>query len=103
MITVKNESQIKTMRKSADILVEIMKQLRDEVKPGVKTKFFEEKVNEFVEKKGVKCSFKGVHDYPACACTSINEEIVHVPPSERKLQQGDLFSLDMCIEFKGYH
>lgn len=91
------------MRNSANILVEIMNNLRNEIKPGVKTKLFESKVNELVKEKGVKCSFKGVRDYPACTCTSINEEIVHVPPSERKLSEGDLFSLDMGVEFNGYH
>ena len=103
MISVKNDSQIKRMNKSANILVETMKRLRKEIKPGVKTKRFEELVERLVKEKGVECSFKGVHDYPACTCTSINEEIVHVPPSERKLSEGDLFSLDMGIEFKGYH
>lgn len=103
MITIKNESQIEKMRKSADILVEIMKAMKSKVKPGMKTKLFEKKVNELVKEKGVDCSFKGVQDYPACSCTSINEEIVHVPPSEKELQEGDLFSLDMGVEFKGYH
>jgi len=103
MISIKDESQIKLMRKSADILVEIMKEMKEEIKPGVRTKEFEEIANRTTQEKGVSCSFKGVHDYPACTCTSINEEIVHVPPSERKLQKGDLFSLDMGVSFENYH
>ncbi|MEF8847248.1 MAG: type I methionyl aminopeptidase, partial [Candidatus Paceibacterota bacterium] len=103
MITIKNESQIEKMRESASILVEIMKGLKNEIKPGVKTKLFEERASKLVKQRGLECSFKGVHDYPACTCTSINDEIVHVPPSERKLKKGDLFSLDMGVEFDNYH
>lgn len=103
MITIKNESQIEKMKESAEILSEVMRKLREEIKPGVRTQRFEERVREMLEERGVSCSFKGVHDYPACTCTSINEEIVHVPPSNKKLREGDLFSLDMGVELEGYH
>lgn len=103
MIIIKNESQIETMRKSGKVLSEIMKDLRKMIEPGVRTEKFEEEVKKMVQEKGVRCSFKGIHDYPACVCASVNDEIVHVPPSSRKLREGDLFSLDMGVEFDGYH
>lgn len=51
----------------------------------------------------IKCSFKGYENYPACLCTSINEEIVHAVPSERILKEGDIISLDLGILYKGFH
>ena len=54
-------------------------------------------------KFGGKCSFKGYEGFPACLCVSINEEIVHALPSERILKEGDIVSLDLGIQWKGFH
>ncbi|KXB08866.1 methionine aminopeptidase [candidate division MSBL1 archaeon SCGC-AAA382N08] len=103
MIAIKNEAQIEIMKKSGAILAEIMAELKESVEVGMKTQELEEKAQVLVKKRGVECSFKGYRDYPACLCTSLNEEIVHVPPSGKKIGEGDLFSLDMGIKFKSYH
>lgn len=103
MITVKNESEIRKMERAGDILSEIMEELKKKIEPGIRTKQLEDEAQELVEDYGVKCSFKDYRGYPSCLCTSVNEEIVHVPPSQRKLKQRDLFSLDMGVEFEGYH
>jgi methionyl aminopeptidase len=111
MIKIKTSEEIEIMAEGGKILAKIMKELEKNVKPGIKTKELERLAQSLILKSGGKCSFKGYKDskgysaipYPACLCTSINEEIVHCPPSERILKEGDIISLDLGIFYKGYH
>ncbi len=80
-----------------------MKELEKKVRPGITTKELDKLAEELVLKFGGKCSFKGYEGFPACLCTSINEEIVHVAPSDRVLKEGDIISLDLGIQWKGFH
>jgi methionyl aminopeptidase len=111
MISIKTPEEIEIMAEGGEILAKIMKELEKKVRPGTTTKELERLAESLILKSGGKCSFKGYKDsdgysaipYPACLCTSINEEIVHAVPSNRVLKEGDIISLDLGIFYKGFH
>lgn len=102
-IPLKKPREISLMKEGGKILSEIIKELKNKVKPGIKTKELEEIARELIKKNKVKPSFLNFEGYPAVLCTSINEEIVHAIPSERILKEGDILSLDLGIFYKGFH
>ncbi len=103
MITIKTQKEIKIMREGGRILATIMEELKKRVEPGITTKELDRLAESLVFKYGAKPSFKGYDGYPAVLCTSVNEEIVHVVPSERVLKEGDILSLDFGVFYKGFH
>jgi len=103
MVPIKTSDEIKIMIEGGQILAKIMKELEKMVKIGITTKELDKAAEDLVFKYGGKCSFKDYQGFPACLCTSINEEIVHSVPSNRKLKNGDIISLDLGILFKGFH
>ncbi|MBZ9577767.1 type I methionyl aminopeptidase [Patescibacteria group bacterium] len=103
MITIKTEKEIQVMREGGKILAEIMAELENKVEPGITTKHLDKVASGLVLKYGAKPSFKNYQGFPDTLCTSVNEELVHCLPSNRKLQQGDIVSLDLGIRYKGFH
>jgi len=103
VITIKNLDEIKIIAEGGKILAKIIKELENQVKPGVTTKELDKVAQDLVLRYGAKCSFKGYENFPACLCTSLNEEIVHAAPSDRLLKEGDIISLDFGIFYKGFH
>lgn len=103
MISIKNPEEIKIMREGGRILAKIMGELEKMVKPGITTQELNRAAEALVLSAGGKCSFLGYQGYPACLCTSINEEIVHAVPSVRVLKEGDIISLDLGILYQGFH
>lgn len=103
MILIKTPQEIGIISEGGKILAKIMRELEKSVRPGITTKELDGAAEGLVLSSGAKCSFKEYHGYPACLCTSINEEIVHVIPSERVLKDSDILSLDLGIIWKGYH
>ena len=103
MIVLKSEKEIVAIRKSSRIVAQILADLRNMIEPGVTTK----DLDAFAEKKaremGAIPAFKGYRGYPACLCTSINEEIIHGIPSSRKLREGDILGLDFGVVYDGYY
>ena len=91
------------MRESGKILARIMKELEEMVRPGITTKYLDKVAESLILKCGAKPSFKNYEGFPATICSCINEEIVHCIPCDRKLKQGDIFSIDMGVLYKGYH
>ena len=102
-IVIKTKEEIGIMAESGRILAEILKQVSGKVKPGITTNYLNKVAEDLVFEYKVKPSFKGFEGFPAVICTSINEEIVHAVPSERKLKEGDIVSLDMGVCYKGFH
>lgn len=107
MITIKTKTEIEFLRQGGRILGEIMKQLINEVKPGVTTGHLEEMANFLIKKNNGRPSFKGYttgeegdRPYPTALCASINNEVVHTPslPS-RTLKEGDIITIDMGMEY----
>lgn len=109
MVPLKTEKEIDVMKEGGRILAEIMEKLKESVQPGITTKDLEKRAKEETKRRGAQCAFlnyrvsKHAKPYPACLCTSVNEELVHVPPSERILKEGDLLKLDFGILWKGYY
>ncbi|MFH1780518.1 MAG: type I methionyl aminopeptidase [Candidatus Nealsonbacteria bacterium] len=103
MITVKSNEEITIMREGGKILAKITQDLEKMVKPGITTNELNKAAEALILKAGGKCSFLGYQGYPACLCTSINEEIVHAVPSGRTLKEGDIVKLDLGILYKGFH
>lgn len=112
MIKIKTPEEIEVMRQGGRILADIMEALGKEIKPGITTKDLDRLAESLILSSGGKCSFKNysVPDgnspekkYPSCLCTSINEEIVHAIPSDRTLKEGDIISLDIGMEYEGFH
>ncbi len=103
MISIKTPEEIEKMREAAKILVYVMKKIEKLVQPGVTTKYLNEEAEKLILKLGAKSNFKNYNGFPAVLCTCINEEVVHCPPSERKLKEGDIITLDGGVLFNGFH
>jgi len=103
MIIIKSDSEIDLMRESGKVTGYILKELENVIKPGLSTA----DVNHFVEKTirdaGMIPTFLGYGGFPASACVSINEEVVHgIPDKKRILREGDIVSVDVGSTYKGY-
>lgn len=103
MIILKSREEIEKMRKSSAIVAEILSEVKQMVRPGVKTIDLDRRAEELTRKKGARPAFKGYRGYPFSLCTSINCEVVHGMPSERTLKEGDILSLDFGVSFNGYY
>ena len=103
MIKIKSSLEIKLMEKAGKIVGETHKYLKEYLKPGITTKELDSLAYDFIIKKGATPSFKDYEGFPASICTSINEEVVHGIPSNRKLKNGDIISIDIGACYKGYH
>ena len=103
-IVCKSAAEIEKMRRSGHLVREILDALRVAVKPGVSTMDLERIAAKMIQDAGAKPAFKGYYDYPCVLCTSINQEIVHGIPSEkRKLAVGDIVSIDCGVILDGYY
>lgn len=102
-ISIKSDAEIEKMRQAADILVETHQLVAEHIKIGITTQELDEIAERYIISQGATPSFKNYNGFPASICTSINDEVVHGFPSERKLQQGDLLSVDIGVYFDGYH
>jgi len=101
MITIKSEKEIEIMRQGGKILAGVVEKLRNKVQIGITTKELNKVADALLFKLGVKPAFKGYDGFPATLCTSINQVIVHQIPSDYKLKNGDIISLDMGLIYKG--
>jgi len=103
MILLKTEEQIEAIERAAQILVETRRVLEKNIRPGISTKDLDNIALEVISKEGGIPAFKGYRGYPANICVSLNEEVVHGIPSERRiLKNGDIVSLDMGVNLNGY-
>ncbi|MEK6646942.1 MAG: type I methionyl aminopeptidase [Candidatus Firestonebacteria bacterium] len=102
MIMLKSRDEIAILRIGNRIAAEILNVLSKEVKVGVTTLELEKIAECEIKKRGAISAFKGYNGYPASICTSVNEVVVHGIPSYRKLEEGDIISLDIGVNYKGY-
>src|SRR6266542_6637972 len=103
-IVCKSQSEIDKMRRSGRIVRQILDELKTLVAPGVTTMDLEHAAERKIKELGAKPAFKGYYDYPCVLCTSINEEIVHGIPSEKRaLKAGDIVSIDCGVVLDGYY
>ena len=102
MITIKSKDEIELMRKAGYLVSLTHQYLKPFIKPGITTKELDTLAEEFIRKNGGVPSCKGYEGFPATLCTSVNDEVVHGIPSNRKLKNGDIITVDMVIGYHGY-
>ncbi len=100
---IKTEKEINIMKKSGQICALALKKVLEHVKPGVSCLSLDIIAREEIEKRGATSSFMTVEDYKHTICTTINEQVVHGIPTARKLEEGDILSIDIGALYKGYH
>ncbi|MDE6551117.1 MAG: type I methionyl aminopeptidase [Clostridia bacterium] len=103
MITVKTAAEIELMRKANLIVRDTLNKVGDAVKAGVTTSHLNKIAHDYIISQGAIPSFLGYEGYPASACISVNEQVVHGIPSDRRIEDGDIVSVDIGAIFKGYH
>ena len=99
---IKSEAEIEAMRQGGKILAEIIKKTEDIAAPGVSTKELADFMQNEANKNGATSALVGFMGYPEAACISINDEVVHgLPSKNRRLNKGDLVTLDFTIKYQG--
>ena len=104
MIVLKTGRELKIMREACRISATALKLIGNAVEPGVTTGELDRMAEEYIRSEGAKPNFKNYHGYPATACISINNEVIHgIPSKKRVIQAGDIVSIDLGAKFEGYH
>lgn len=103
MIHLKSPEEIETMRQAGEILRRVFAEVKQDIKPGITTNEIEKKTKELIYKYGGEGSFDKVPGYKWVTCLPINDQIVHTPPSDRVVYDGDVLTVDMGVFLKGYH
>jgi methionyl aminopeptidase len=110
MVVLKTPSEIELMRQAGRIVATVLAELRERVKPGVTLLELDALAEHIILQHGATPSFKGeesnesgVPAFPASICASVNEEIVHGIPSQRRLKEGEILKIDAGAFYKGYH
>lgn len=104
MINCKSQSELDKMRRSGQIVRQVLDAVKALVAPGVSTMDLERAAEEKIKELGAKPAFKGYYDYPCVLCTSVNNEIIHgIPSAKRVLKEGDIVSIDCGVVLDGYY
>ena len=104
MIVLKTGRELKVMREACRISAEALKLAGSAVEPGVTTAELDKIAEKYILSQGAKPNFKNYNGYPATACISINNEVIHgIPSKKRGIQAGDIVSIDLGACFEGYH
>lgn len=103
MIVLKSDREIQIMRESNQIVREILNELSRRLEEGITTRELDRLAEEGIRKHGASPAFLGYRGYPFTICASINEEVVHGFPSKRRLQEGDIISIDVGVLYQGYY
>lgn len=105
MVTIKKPKEIEVLRQGGKILADVLSQLVEKAKPGVRTIELDKLAEKLIRERGGAPSFKnyrGRHDeepFPTTICASINNQLVHTPAGEYELQNGDIFSIDIGMRY----
>lgn len=102
-ITIKNEKQIKSMREACSINSEALRLLESYIRPGISTKELDKIAFDFISSKDAIPSFKGYGGFPSSICASVNDQLIHGIPSDIKLKEGDIVSIDIGTLKNGFH
>lgn len=104
MINCRSQAELDKMRRSGKVLRQVLETVRAKVAPGVSTMDLERVAEDKIRDLGAKPAFKGYYDYPCVLCTSVNNEIIHGIPSEKRiLKEGDIVSIDCGVVLDGYY
>ena len=103
-IMIKTPLEIEKMRRSGQVVREVLEHVRQFVKPGASTQDLENAAARKIRELGAKPAFKGYRGFPCVLCTSVNEEVVHgIPSTSRVLRDGDIVSIDTGVILDGYY
>ncbi|MCM3773958.1 MULTISPECIES: type I methionyl aminopeptidase [Priestia] len=103
MIICKTPEEIEVMREAGRIVALTHQELKKHIAPGITTIELDAIAENFIRQHDAIPSFKGYNGFRGSVCASVNEELVHGIPGERKLNEGDIISLDIGAKFGGYH
>ena len=103
MIAIKNERELEWMRKACKITAAARALAGEMVRPGVSTHQIDKAVHDFIVAQGAKPSFLNYHGYPASACISVNNTVIHGIPGDYVLKDGDIVSIDVGALYRGFH
>ena len=103
MIAVKTEEEIALLRESCRIVHDCLAFVEERIRAGMTTREVDEMVYKFIKASGAEPSCLGYCGYPASACVSDNEVVVHGIPDDRVIEEGDIVSVDLCAYKNGFH
>lgn len=103
MVVIKSKSELDLMRISGSVVKEVLEKLEEFIKPGLTTLDIDKFAENIISSRDALPSFKGYRGYPASICASINEVVVHGIPSDRKIVEGDIISVDVGAYKNGFH
>lgn len=103
MISIKSEREIELLREAGRLTFLTHKLLEKNIKPGITTNELDKLAESFIVSQGCTPSFKNYNGFPKSICTSVNDAVVHGIPSNYKLKDGDIISIDIGVCYKGYH
>ncbi len=103
MIYIKSSTEIAKMKVSGRIVFETLKEVEKHIEAGITTKELDQIAKNYILSQGAKPSFLGYSGYPASICASVNEVVIHGIPSDKKLKDGDIISIDVGAVKDGYH
>lgn len=103
MVVIKSKSEIEKMRIAGKITAGALKAAEEAIRVGMTTHELDTVIRKYITSHGAKPSFLGYGGFPASACISVNDEVIHGIPSSRKLEDGDIVSVDVGAYINGYH
>jgi len=103
MISIKTPDEIAIMREGGHMLARVMKDLFQQVKPGITTEELDAYAESQILKAGCQPAFKGYQGFPKTLCTSLNDEVVHAVPGRRALKEGDILTLDLGLIWQRFY
>ena len=103
MIELKTDREIGIMRSNGEILARTLKLVKENIRPGIKTRELNQLAEDFITQQGAYPAFKGYRGFPSSICVSIDDEVVHGIPGERALEQGQIVSVDVGVLKDGYY
>ncbi|NMM55401.1 type I methionyl aminopeptidase [Paenibacillus aquistagni] len=103
MIICKSEVELGFMREAGRIVAMTHRLMADSVKPGITTRELDNIAERFIRSQGATPSFKGYNGFSGSICASVNDELVHGIPGDRVLNEGDIISIDIGAQYRGYH
>ncbi len=111
MVSIKSDREIERMMEACKITAETHQMLEQNIRPGISTDDLDKMAEEFIRskggipaQKGYPSGVRGVSDFPATLCISINDEVIHgIPSKKRMIQEGDIVSIDLVVQKNGFH
>ena len=103
MIPIKSETDLVKMRRACKVTGDTLKMIEEHIKPGVTTAQLDEIIEKFIREQGCTPSFKNLYGFPASACISVDDVVVHGIPSDKPLEEGQIVSIDVGACYGGFH